>query len=172
MNIDPLTPPPVCHGRSHQVMSEKMIEMPPRSRLYCLAPLGMGTVEVESLTSYIQRLAWAYRVSSWVLVVQEVLPLYDGPYDLRSSPQRLGDSAGHEPCASMERERLRAHGSRRLSNSLEDLTFMFSQPIPGPADYQTGDSCELLRCGALPVISNGRSRDSLSLNRLCGRCRL
>jgi hypothetical protein len=92
MNIDPLTTDttPLRQGRWHQVMTEKMIEMPPRSRLYCLAPLGMGTVEVERLTSYIQRLAWAYRVSSWVLVVQEVLPLYNGPYDLRSSPHRLG----------------------------------------------------------------------------------
>ena len=88
MNIDPLTTdtPPGWKVRQHRVM----IEMPPRSKLYCLAPLGMGTVEVECLTSYIQRLAWAYRVSSWVLVVQEVLPLYNGPYDLGSSPQRLG----------------------------------------------------------------------------------
>ncbi len=88
MNIDPLTTntPPGWKVRQHRAM----IEMPPRSKLYCLAPLGMGTVEVESLTSYIQRLAWAYRVSSWVLVVQEVLPLYNGPYDLGSSPQRLG----------------------------------------------------------------------------------
>ncbi len=88
MNIDPLTTttPPGWKVRQHRAM----IEMPPRSKLYCLAPLGMGTVEVECLTSYIQRLAWAYRVSSWVLVVQEVLPLYNGPYDLGSSPQRLG----------------------------------------------------------------------------------
>jgi TniQ len=88
MNIDPLTTNtlPGWKVRQHR----GMIEMPPRSKLYSLAPLGMGTVEVESLTSYIQRLAWAYRVSSWVLVVQEVLPLYNGPYDLGSSPQRLG----------------------------------------------------------------------------------
>jgi TniQ len=92
MNINPLITPttPMYRGHQHHVVAEKVIEMPPRSRLYCLPPLGMGTVEVESLTSYIQRLAWAYRVSSWVLVVQEVLPLYNGPYDLRSSAQRLG----------------------------------------------------------------------------------
>lgn len=88
MNIDSLTinTPPRWKVRKPRVT----IEMPPRSKLYCLAPLGMGTVEVECLTSYIQRLAWSYRVSSWVLVAQEVLPLYNGPYDLGSSPQRLG----------------------------------------------------------------------------------
>lgn len=49
-------------------------EMPPRSRLYCLAPLEVGTSEVECLTSYITRLAWTYRVSPRVLVVQEIVP--------------------------------------------------------------------------------------------------
>jgi hypothetical protein len=90
--MDPLTTDttPMRQGRQPHGTTEGVIKMPPRSKLYCLAPLGMGTVEVESLTSYIQRLAWAYRVSSWVLVVQEVLPLYNGPYDLRSSPHRLG----------------------------------------------------------------------------------
>jgi hypothetical protein len=72
MNINPLTTnaPPVRKVRQHQVM----IEMPPRSKLYCLVPLGMGTVEIESLTSYIQRLAWAYRVTPRVLVAEVVLP--------------------------------------------------------------------------------------------------
>ncbi len=65
MNIDPLTTNTMLRRRrhQHQVITEKGSKMPPRSRLYCLAPLGMGTVEIESLTSYIQRLAWAYRVN-------------------------------------------------------------------------------------------------------------
>ena len=76
MNLDPLITKttPVRRGHQHQVMTEKVIEMPPRSKLYYLAPLGMGTVEVESLTSYIQRLAWAYRVNPRVLVSQEIFP--------------------------------------------------------------------------------------------------
>ena len=76
MNIDPLTTNtiPMRQGRRHLVMIEKVIEMPPRSTLYCLAPLGMGTIEVESLTSYIQRLAWAYRVNPRVLVAEVILP--------------------------------------------------------------------------------------------------
>ncbi len=48
--------------------------MPPRSRLYHLPPCDVGTVWVESLTSYINRLAWMYRVSSRLLVAQEIVP--------------------------------------------------------------------------------------------------
>ena len=44
------------------------------SRLYALEPLGMGTPEVESLTSYMARLAEAHSVSLRTLVIQEVLP--------------------------------------------------------------------------------------------------
>jgi TniQ len=82
MNIDPLTTNtlPVRQGRQHQVMTERMIEMLPRSKLYCLAPLGMGTVEIESLTSYIQRLAWAYRVNPRVLVAEVILPHLSNMY--------------------------------------------------------------------------------------------
>lgn len=80
----------IPQGKRRRFGPSPTIEIPPRSRLYCLAPLGMGTSEVESLTSYINRLAWAYRVSSWVLVVQEVLPFYNGPYYVRSSPHQLG----------------------------------------------------------------------------------
>src|SRR5712692_11097040 len=72
MNIDPLTTNTLPGRKVHQ--HRGMIEMPPRSELYCLAPLGVGTVEVESLTSYIQRLAWAYRVNPRVLVAEVILP--------------------------------------------------------------------------------------------------
>ena len=72
MNIDPLTTNTLPGRKVHQ--HRAMIEMPPRSELYCLAPLGMGTVEIESLTSYIQRLAWAYRVNPRVLVAEVILP--------------------------------------------------------------------------------------------------
>ena len=72
MNIDPLTTNAMSLRNIRQ--HRGMIEMPPRSKLYCLAPLGMGTVETESLTSYIQRLAWAYRVNPRVLVAEVILP--------------------------------------------------------------------------------------------------
>jgi hypothetical protein len=91
MKMDPLTTNTTARrqGHRHLVITEE-VEMPPRSKLYCLTPLRMGTVVVESLTSYINRLAWTYRVSSWVLVVQEILPCYHGPYSIGSSPHQLG----------------------------------------------------------------------------------
>lgn len=46
--------------------------LPPRSRLYSLAPIGVGTVYVESLTSYIARLAEAHRITVGALVEREI----------------------------------------------------------------------------------------------------
>jgi transcriptional regulator with XRE-family HTH domain len=47
-------------------------EFPPRSRLYALEPIGSGTALVESLTSYITRLADAHSVSVGDLVRGEL----------------------------------------------------------------------------------------------------
>lgn len=45
-----------------------MPEIPPRSQLYSLEPIGIGTPSVESLTSYLCRLAQAHRISLGALV--------------------------------------------------------------------------------------------------------
>jgi hypothetical protein len=60
------------------------MEMPPRSRLYHLSPCGVGTSWVESLTSYINRLAWMYRVSSRLLVAQEIVPQLSSEFQIPS----------------------------------------------------------------------------------------
>ncbi len=52
----------------------QMHEIPPRSRLYGLVPCGVNTIWTESLTSYINRLGWAHRVSPGELVAQELIP--------------------------------------------------------------------------------------------------
>src|SRR5260370_21358033 len=57
-----------------QAQAHSAMHIPPRSRLYCLAPLAVGTPWAESLSSYINRLSWAYRVSPRVLVAQQVIP--------------------------------------------------------------------------------------------------
>ena len=48
--------------------------LPARSRLYSLAPKGIGTAQVESLTSYVTRLADAHAVSPGTLTRQEIFP--------------------------------------------------------------------------------------------------
>jgi AraC-like DNA-binding protein len=49
--------------------------VPPRSRLYRLAPIGIGTPLVESLTSYLTRLAHAHGVTVESLAAAEIAPL-------------------------------------------------------------------------------------------------
>ncbi len=48
--------------------------IPPRSKLYGLVPGGLGTVWQESLTSYLNRLAWYHHVPPQHLVAQEIVP--------------------------------------------------------------------------------------------------
>jgi TniQ len=48
--------------------------IPPRSHLYHLPPVGLGSAAVESLTSYVARLAEAHDISIGTLVTREVLP--------------------------------------------------------------------------------------------------
>ncbi len=49
-------------------------DIPVRSKLYGLAPCGLGTVWTESLTSYLNRLAWHHHVPPQHLVAQEIVP--------------------------------------------------------------------------------------------------
>ncbi len=58
---------------------------PSHSKLYALEPLGMGTPNVESLTSYMARLAEAHSVSFRTLVKQELLSLLKRDYLSNSS---------------------------------------------------------------------------------------
>ncbi len=54
--------------------------LPARSRLYSIRPEGVGTARVESLTSYIQRLAGAHGVATRALVSVEILPRCESQY--------------------------------------------------------------------------------------------
>lgn len=61
--------------------------IPPRSRLYHLEPRGVGTSEVESLTSYLTRLAKAHCVP-----LTKLAELEFGPWLNKSGPNiRAGD---------------------------------------------------------------------------------
>ena len=46
----------------------------PRSRLFHLVPIGIGTPHVESLTSYVSRLAVAHSVPPGTLLAIEIGP--------------------------------------------------------------------------------------------------
>lgn len=61
-----------------------------RSRLYSLVPEDIETLWIESLTSYINRLAWTYRVEPRILVAQEIMPHLGRTYHFQSSYSLLG----------------------------------------------------------------------------------
>lgn len=60
------------------------------SRLYGFTPREVGTLWTESLTSYINRLGWAHRVSPRRLLVQELFPHLSGPHHLWASSRLVG----------------------------------------------------------------------------------
>ncbi len=62
------------------------VDLPPRSRLYHLAPAAFGTGMAESLTSYFARLAEAHFVSAGALNHCEILPLHAGRRNMFSCP--------------------------------------------------------------------------------------
>jgi len=67
-----ILPPSVVVQREGQTSLEKKT-LPPRSRLYGMAPCGEG-IWSESLTSYINRLARLHSVPPQHLVVREIVP--------------------------------------------------------------------------------------------------
>src|SRR5438552_9469840 len=68
--------------------------LPPRSRLYTLKPVGIGTPFVESLSGYIARLADAHAVSVADLVGRELSPLASNPLVYPYSDEGNSDSHG------------------------------------------------------------------------------
>jgi hypothetical protein len=52
---------------------------PAHSRLFHLEPIGVGTPQVESLTSYLMRLAEAHSVHLYTLIYKEIAPLLERP---------------------------------------------------------------------------------------------
>src|SRR5260370_39494092 len=63
--------------------------LPPRSRLYAIKPIGIGTPFVESLSGYVARLADAHAVSVGNLVVRELSALVSTPLFQSSQPDRF-----------------------------------------------------------------------------------
>ena len=64
----------------HQIPEATSNEIPSRSKLYGLVPRELGTVWQESLTSYLNRLAWHHHVPPQHLVAQEIVPYLSQGY--------------------------------------------------------------------------------------------
>src|SRR5215831_21398152 len=63
--------------RAYETWDTSPLVLPRPTRLYSLAPIGVGTPMVESLTGYVVRLAEAHCVSAGVLYWKEIRLLAD-----------------------------------------------------------------------------------------------
>lgn len=103
--------------------------IPPRSQLYSLQPMGVGTGMVESLTSYIARLAEAHNLKLSTFFSKVVAPLssftgvagFGGRYDVL---RHLGSSLNG--AGSTSAECVRILESLTLRRPLHDLTLRFT----------------------------------------------
>jgi hypothetical protein len=65
---------------TEELWSPEKLQLPERSRLYHLLPVGIGTPFVESLTSYIARLAESHSVLPGILMSRELASVVEKPY--------------------------------------------------------------------------------------------
>lgn len=70
-------------GNTVEPLQFQMCEIPPRSKLYDLVPCGLGTAWQESLTSYLNRLAWRHHIPPRHLAAQELFPRLSQSYSRR-----------------------------------------------------------------------------------------
>ena len=61
-----------------RIIFPKTLEIPKRSRLFFLEPIGVGTPDTESLSSYLTRLAQEHCVTPQKLIMGEIAPLIMG----------------------------------------------------------------------------------------------
>lgn len=103
-------------NNADDIWNEVLPEVPARTRLYHMEPIGRGTGEIESATSYLARLATSHTVSSWSLLKAEIGPrLFGADAILR---YRLGELVTTMGAAfNGENET-----SRKIISILEDLT--------------------------------------------------
>jgi hypothetical protein len=64
--------------------------LPPRSQLYALEPIGIGTSQVECLTSYIIRLAATHRLETGVLLRKILIPTLNKPSLWKNNRANMG----------------------------------------------------------------------------------
>lgn len=106
--------------------------IPARSRLYCLDPLFLGTPYVESLTSYIARLAEAHCLSTGMLVAGCLVPLWNKTSRKHAMPfvDWAVDINGKKGSA---RKFVRTLEILTLQKNLQILTMLCWEGTPGPA---------------------------------------
>ncbi len=90
------------------------------SRLFHLEPIGIGTCYVESLTSYVTRLAEAHSVLPGTLLAREVKPIVG--HGLATNPLNSGSIVSLYGQASVKALNGTQLGAKQLVKALEVLT--------------------------------------------------
>jgi hypothetical protein len=137
---------------SCKVVALEQPTLPPRSRLYSLRPIGIGTPEVESLTGYIARLAEEHCVSVYTLVSTELVVRIahgvDQPHKIvkRKQPHaRMATINGVTPLAASWVRVLESLTHRRDLRSLTMLAWANVLPCKGLLRYKRAWCPECLR---------------------------
>lgn len=125
-------------GAIYELWEEEPLVFPPHSRLYRLEPIGLGRPMVESLTSFVTRLAEEHSVYPHVLVTDEILPLLNRPYLYQNGKPRYDhyskvwtESPVLNGVTPSTRDWIRALEQLTLRNDLRFLTmFTFRDILP------------------------------------------
>ena len=96
----------------------------PRSHLYSLQPIGMGSPQVESLTGYVSRLADAHCVSPGSLIASEFKCLLSQPQGHSYLHQVSGCTEVLNSTGRMASELVQALGTLTLRHDLRYLTML------------------------------------------------
>ncbi|OIQ75961.1 hypothetical protein GALL_423630 [mine drainage metagenome] len=99
-------------------------EMPPRSRLFRLEPIGIGTAMQESLLGYIVRLAREHHVRPLTLIKSEILPLTEIRHLKSSSSFLTKYTKTINAHMKYAREFCRATQQLTQRDDLDNLTFL------------------------------------------------
>lgn len=106
-------------------------QLPKRSHLYSLKPIGFATSSVESFTSYLQRLAAAHCISTACLIRYKIAPLFllddQPPEELTADAFKMIMDAWHRQPAMLQQQEAkfwldRTPSVSKLVGILEKLT--------------------------------------------------
>lgn len=115
----------------YDALDLRLPPIPPRSILYQLPPIGIGTPTVESLTSYLTRLAFSHTVTVGALLEYEVARLIDKKYSAANlqSISRLRGAVNS--VGSMTRDLVSALEQLTMQQDLHLLTMLsFAESVP------------------------------------------
>ncbi|ACK65702.1 TetR family transcriptional regulator [Rippkaea orientalis PCC 8801] len=107
-----------------ELWSPEKFPMPPRSRLHHLQPMGIGTPMVESLTSYVTRLAHSHGVHVGTLIYKEIIPCISKTYKTTNLLCLRNQTGAINGCGLLAEDSVQALSELTLYQNLSNLTML------------------------------------------------